>query len=117
MVVLLIYVFVRVGLRYPIIVGMNENNDSVMLQKLRRLLAEKGDGISPSDLLVPEMEWIINCTMLSATDRKFAELRFLHGEKAKVIMEELQWYSTKTFTSHNKKVWAKLVQTLHRLVD
>lgn len=96
---------------------MTEDTNSILVEKLRKLTAEKGDSLTPTDLLIPELRWIIDCTALSEVDRKFAEFRYLHGMKAKDIMEELDWFSTKTFSSHNKKVWNKLLQTLHRLVD
>ena len=96
---------------------MYTENDSQMLLNLRKILAEKGDAISPSDLLIPEIQWLINCATLAEVDRKFAQLRYIQGKKSKDVMEELEWYFTKTFTRHNQKVWAKLVQTLHRLVD
>lgn len=100
-----------------VFVCMLNDNGQLMLTNLRAILADKGDAIRPEDLLIPELQWIINCTALSAVDRRFAELRYIKGMKSKDIMEELEWYSTKTFTRHNKKVWANLVQTLHRLVD
>lgn len=95
---------------------MLNDNESQMLGNLREISAEKGDGIRHSDLLIPELRWLIDCTALSEEDRRFAELRYIQGKKAKDIMEELEWYSAKTFSRHNKKVWARLVQTLHRLV-
>lgn len=96
--------------------GMLNENTPQMLDNLRKTMVSKGESLSHSDLLIPELEWLINCTPLSEIDRKFAELRYIKGKKAKDVMEDLEWYSTKTFTRHNKKVWAKLVQTLHRLV-
>ena len=95
---------------------MTAENDNAMACNLRRLLASKGDDIKPDDLLIPELQWIINCAPLSSVDRRFAELRYIKGLKASEILEELGWYSPKTFTAHNKKVWAKLVQTLKRLI-
>lgn len=96
---------------------MYSEADLKMLSNLRKLVEEKGDLILPEDLLLPELRWIIDCATLTEIDRRFAELRYIQGKKSKDIMEELEWYSTKTFTRHNQKVWAKLVQTLHRLVD
>ena len=94
---------------------LNENN-AQMLDNLRKTLADRGEGVKHCDFLIPELQWLINCTALSEEDRRFAELRYIQGKKAKDIMEELEWYSTKTFSRHNKKVWARLVQTLRRLV-
>ena len=96
--------------------GMLNENTPQMLDNLRKTMVSKGESISHSDLLIPELMWLIDCTALSEEDRRFAELRYIQGKKAKEIMEELEWYSTKTFSRHNKKVWARLVQTLHRLV-
>lgn len=87
-----------------------------VLQKGFRHLEVGVDAVRHSDLLISELRWLIDCTALSEEDRRFAELRYIQGKKAKDIMEELEWYSTKTFSRHNKKVWARLVQTLHRLV-
>ena len=95
---------------------MTAENDLPMADNLRRLIAEKGDALRPDDLLIPELQWIINCTTLSSVDREFAELRYIRGMKSSEILERLGWYSPKTFTAHNKKVWAKMVQTLKRLV-
>ena len=95
---------------------MLNENDAQMLGNLRKTLIAKGESLSHADLLIPELQWLINCTPLAEVDRRFAELRYIQGKKAKDIMEELEWYSTKTFSRHNKKVWARLVQTLHRLV-
>ncbi len=97
-----------------VIMGLDNSQD--LLENLRTTVNEKGDSVKADDLLIPELRWIIDCTPLSETDRRFAELRYIQGKKSKDIMEDLGWYSTKTFTSHNKKVWAKLVQTLRRLV-
>lgn len=91
-------------------------NDNPMVLKLRSLFDEKGESLMPGELLLPEIRWLIDCTLLSPVDRRFAEMRFLQGMKAKDIMEALEWYSMKTFTKHNKKVWARLLQTLRRLV-
>lgn len=99
-----------------VFVYMLNDNEQSILSNLKEILAEKGDSIQPGDLLIPELQWLINCTQLSEEDRRFAELRYIQGKKSKDVMEDLEWYSTKTFTRHNKKVWAKLVQTLHRLV-
>jgi len=95
---------------------MTAENDNAMACNIRRLIAEKGDSIEPGDLLIPEIQWAINCATLSSVDRRFAELRYIRGLTSREIMDELGWYSPKTFTAHNKKVWAKLVQTLRRLV-
>ena len=95
---------------------MDSGNNQNILSNLHAIIDAKGESIKPEDLLIPELRWVIDCTPLSETDRRFAELRYIQGKKSKDIMEDLGWYSTKTFTSHNKKVWAKLVQTLHRLV-
>ena len=92
------------------------DNSQDLLANLRTTINEKGDSVKADDLLIPELRWVIDCTPLSETDRRFAELRYIQGKRSKDIMEDLGWYSTKTFTSHNKKVWAKLVQTLRRLV-
>jgi len=94
---------------------MNDIAESTML-KLRNLVREKGTTLTPGDLLVPEIEWVIANTPLSEEDRHFAELRYLKGKTSRKIMDEMGWYSTNTFTRHNKKVWARLLQTLDRLV-
>ena len=96
--------------------SMNEIAENTLL-KLKALVKEKGVLITPEDLLVPEVEWIISNTTLTEEDRQFAELRYIKGKSSYKVMEELGWYSTNTFTRHNKKVWARLIQTLIRLVD
>ena len=75
--------------------GLDSNQD--ILDNFRRIVGEKGDSVKADDLLIPELRWVIDCTPLSETDRRFAELRYIQGKKSKDIMEDLGWYSTKTF--------------------
>lgn len=87
-----------------------------ILEKLQSLVAVKGENIMQEDLLLPEIRWAIDCTPLSEMDRKFAVLRYLEGKSSSKVMEELGWYSTNTFTRHNRSVWKKIVATIIRLV-
>ena len=85
------------------------NAEMLMLDKLGKLVAEKGYDLKPEDLLIPEIEWLINCTTLSSKDKEFARLRYIEGLKYTEVMDRLDWYSSKTFTKHNKYVWSRML--------
>lgn len=97
-------------------VGVMSDLPTSLLDDMRSVAKRKGQDIKPGDLLLPHLRMLINCTQLSETDREFAELRYIKGLSAEKILDHFGWYCKNTFTRHNKKVWARLVQTLMRLV-
>ena len=95
---------------------MTDDANSKMINKLREIVAKKGNDLTVGDFLTPEIIWIIDCTPLKDDDRKFAYLRFVQRKKASAILEEMGWYSPNTFTRHNKNVWNMLLRTVDRLL-
>ena len=95
---------------------MNESVEKTKA-RLRSLIACKGENIQPKDLLTPEIKLLIEATALTEVDKRFAYYRYVDGLSQNSVMDKMDWYSTSTFTMHNKKVWARLIQTLKILAD
>ena len=53
---------------------------------------------------------------ISNEDRKLAKMYFLDGKKATEVMEAIPWYSSNTFTRHNRNVSKALIETARKIV-
>ena len=87
-----------------------------MFEKLKEAVASKGiDDISPSDFLLPELEWIIGLANLTEEDKLLFRLAFVKRKKISDIMYEMNWGSNHTFYRHKKIVLDEFKRVLRRL--
>lgn len=92
---------------------MEENE---MFVKLKKVVTSKGIGnVSPSDFLVPELEWIAGLANLTEEDRRLFTLVFIKRKKVNDVMYEMNWGSNHTFYRHKKIVIEEFERVLTRL--
>ena len=87
-----------------------------MLNKLKEVVTSKGiDDITPSDFLLPELEWIVSLANLTEDDKRLFRLLFIKRKKVNDILYEMEWGSNHTFYRHKKIVLAEFKRVLRRL--
>ena len=87
------------------------------ISKIKSIVKAKGEEMTLSDFLKPELDYIIKVANLSYEDRKMATLYFLQGMKSVDVMDAIPWYSTNTFTRHRKIVTAIILKTANMIAD
>lgn len=91
-----------------------DNNE--LFYKLKEEIASKSiDDLSPSDFLIPELEWIISLANLTEEDKLLFALRFIKRKKINDIMYEMNCGSNHTYYRHKKIVLDEFKRVLRRL--
>lgn len=90
--------------------------DNEMFKKLKAVVTSKGiDRISPSDFLLPELEWLISLANLTEEDKLLFKLTFIKRNKINDVMYEMGWGSNHTFYRHKKIALDEFKRVLIRL--